>query len=69
MSKRKKPIPIDPNDKQFRLWLHRLATGAMKDAIRAHGPITNELVNSAAKRIAGRICGELKANGETKTTT
>lgn len=57
-----KNIELNPNSPEFRRWVHRIASGAMKDTIAAHGPITVELVNSAAKRVAGRLCGELRAN-------
>lgn len=42
-------------------WVHKIACGALKDTIRAHGPITQEWTGSAAKRVAGRIMGELEA--------
>jgi len=46
---------------EFKQWIQKIAHGAIRDAIHAHGPITPQLTSSAAKRVAGRICGELKA--------
>ena len=42
-------------------WLRKLACGAIRETIEAHGSITKPLVGSAAKRVAGRIYGELLA--------
>jgi len=42
-------------------WVQKITCGALKDTIKAHGPITNEWTGSAAKRVAGRIIGELDA--------
>ncbi len=43
---------IDTTD---RAGLRRAISGAMKDAIRSHGPITNDNLPSAIKRIVGQI--------------
>jgi hypothetical protein len=37
--------------------------GALKSAIDAHGPITKELIPSAAKRIAGALSSRVAVNG------
>lgn len=51
---------------EFKMWVQKIANGAIRDAIHAHGPITPQLTNSAAKRVAGRLCGEMKALKKTK---
>jgi hypothetical protein len=35
--------------------LHKSVVGALRQTIKAHGPITAELIGSAAKRIVGHI--------------
>jgi hypothetical protein len=42
-------------------WVNKLVSGALRETIIAHGPITRDRIGSAAKRIAGRITGEIKA--------
>lgn len=37
--------------------------GGMMDAVHAHGPITDQFITSAVKRIAGAVKGVLKRNG------
>ena len=41
-------------------WLETIIRAAVKETISAHGPITMNLIRSAAKRIAGGIRGGLK---------
>ena len=41
-------------------WLEAIVRGAIKNTIQAHGPITANLVGSAAKRIAGGVRSGLK---------
>ena len=41
--------------------IHKIVRGAIKETIRIHGNITPQLVESATKRAAGRVYGELKA--------
>lgn len=36
-------------------WMERAVAGALRQAIRAHGPITADLVPSASKRIVGQL--------------
>jgi hypothetical protein len=38
----------------------------LKDTINTHGPITKNFIPSAAKRVAGRIYGEISKNGSTE---
>ncbi len=44
------------------LELERAIVGALRDQIRAHGPITAEWIGSAAKRVLGQL-GNAKATG------
>lgn len=37
--------------------IHKIIVGNLKTTINAHGPITKQLIQSAAKRIAGAILG------------
>jgi len=45
--------------------IHRIVLGALRETIRAHGPITKLLIGSAAKRISGTILASEKTNGRT----
>lgn len=40
--------------------LNKIVSVAIRDSIKAHGPITPNTVGSAAKRIAGSLQGELR---------
>jgi hypothetical protein len=41
--------------------INKIIRGGIEETIRLHGNITPRLVESATKRAAGRIYGELKA--------
>ena len=41
--------------------IHKIVRGAIKETIKLHGNITPQLIESATKRAAGRVYGELKA--------
>lgn len=40
--------------------LNKIIVGGLREAIRAHGPITKLLIGSAAKRIAGTLIAKEK---------
>lgn len=40
--------------------IHKIVVGGLREAIRAHGPITKILVGSAAKRIVGTLLAKEK---------
>ena len=44
------------DDKQ----LTKLVHGAIKETIRAHGPITTNLIASAVRRVVGQLLGHIK---------
>lgn len=37
-----------------------MVLGALKETIRAHGPITSNLIASASRRVVGQILGHIK---------
>lgn len=40
--------------------LERITSGALRDTVNAHGPITRDLTGSASKRIAAQIEGHVR---------
>lgn len=42
--------------------IRKMVVGSLREAIRAHGPITKLLIGSAAKRITGTLLAEEKKN-------
>jgi hypothetical protein len=40
--------------------LTKLVHGAVKETIRAHGPITTNLIASAVRRVVGQLLGHIK---------
>jgi hypothetical protein len=49
--------------------LEREISGALKNTIDSHGPITRELIGSASKRIAGQIREAAKRERDHLLTT
>ena len=49
-------------EQRLKLWMNKIVRGALLDTIAAHGPITQQYINSAVKRIVARMHGELIAN-------
>ena len=43
--------------------LNQIVVGGLREAIRAHGPITKLLIGSAAKRITGTLLAKEKKDG------
>lgn len=43
--------------------LFPVVVGALRDAIKAHGPITPDLIGSAAKRVVSQVVGFEKNRG------
>jgi len=43
--------------------IKRIVVGSLREAIRAHGPITKKLIGSAAKRITGTLLAKKGSNG------
>ena len=42
--------------------IHKIIVGALRETIRAHGPICPRLIGSAAKRITGTLFASEKKN-------
>ena len=40
--------------------LSKIVHGAVKETIRVHGPINNDLISSAVRRIVGQLLGYIK---------
>ena len=40
--------------------IHKIVVGALREAIRVHGPISARLIGSAAKRITGTLLAREK---------
>lgn len=77
MSKKKNPIDPIPQGQVCRVEIDRvrvkfvrrrhlesLIRASLKEAIRVHGPITLNLIESASKRITGNVIGVLKQDIE-----
>jgi len=43
--------------------INKIVVGSLREAIRAHGPITKLLIGSAAKRITGTLLARKESNG------
>jgi len=54
-------------DVKRRKKLHKIIVGALRETIRAHGPINKILIGSAAKRIAGLIEGSERTEKKSDT--
>lgn len=42
--------------------LNKIIVGGLREAIRAHGPVTKLLIGSAAKRITGTLLSKKRKN-------
>ena len=49
-------------DKTEKQRINKIVVGGLREAIRAHGPITKLLVGSAAKRITGTLLSKRGKN-------
>lgn len=60
------PVEIEQVRTKFirKRHLESLIRGSLKEAIRVHGPITLNLLESASKRITGNVLGVLKQDIE-----